>query len=108
MEVEIAGEHTVFTIEQLERFADADGFSRYDIRTGERRSVVRINVIKEPQIVTPQSAEAHLEAVEYPEKLPAYDEHGVFTADELKEITAAILQYNRESKVGFAQFLLDF
>jgi hypothetical protein len=108
LEVNLAGEQVLLTAEQLERFADADGFSRYDLRTGERRSVVLINVTYEPEILTPQDAEAHFEAVNYPEQLPAYDEQEVFTPDELREIAAVIRQHNRESKVAFAQFLLDF
>ncbi|MEB0280694.1 hypothetical protein [Mucilaginibacter sp. 10B2] len=108
LEVEMAGEQVLLTAEQLERFADADGFIRYDIRTGERHSVVQINVTYEPKIVTPQDAEAFFEAVNYPEQLPAYDEQDVFTPDELREIAAVIRQHNREEKVVFAQFLLDF
>jgi len=104
----MAGGHVLLTVEQLERFADIDGFSRYDIRAGERRSVVQINVTYEPAILTPQDAEAYFEAVNYPEQLPAYDEQDVFSAEELWDIAAAIRQHNRETKVVFAQFLLDF
>jgi hypothetical protein len=108
LKVEMAGGHVLLTVEQLERFADADGFSRYDIRAGERRSVVQINVTYEPKIVTPQDAEAYFEAMNYPEQLPAYDDREVFTPNELSDIAAAIRQYNRETKVVFAQFLIDF
>jgi hypothetical protein len=108
LEVDMACEHVLLKAEQLERFADADGFSRYDIRSGERRSVVWINVNYEPQIVTPQDAEAHFEAVNYPEQLPAYDQQEIFTLVELGNIAAAIRKHNRESKVVFAQFLLDY
>jgi poly-gamma-glutamate capsule biosynthesis protein CapA/YwtB (metallophosphatase superfamily) len=108
LDVDFENQPVEVTAEQLERFADVDGFSRYDIRVGDRRSVVQINVTYEPPIVTAQDAEAYFEAVNYPEQPVAYDEQEVFDTDELRVIAAAIRQHNREAKVVFAQFLLDF
>jgi hypothetical protein len=108
LEVELENKPVEITVEQLERFADVGGFSAYDITAGDRRSVVQVNVTYEPPVVTPQDAEAYFEAVHYPETLPAYDEREVFTPEELRAIGAAIRQYNREARVVFAQFLLDF
>jgi hypothetical protein len=86
----IGNEEVPVTVEQLERFADVDGYTRYDVRTADRRSVWYVNVVDEGPVVL------------------AYDDPEVFTADELRTIAGAIREYNREAKVVFAQFLLDF
>lgn len=78
------------TAEQLERFAYVDGYTRYDVRTADRRSVIYVNVVDESPVT------------------PAYNEPEVFSAEECQVFAEAILQYNREAKVVFAQFLLDF
>ena len=108
LEVELERKPVEITVEQLERFTDVDGFSRYDITLNDRRSVVKVNVTAEPVIVTPRDAEACFEAMHYPEQPVAYDEQEVFAPDELRAIAAAIRQYNRETRVVFAQFLMDF
>lgn len=108
LEVEFHGEQQLLTAEQLEHFADKDGFTRYDLRAGERRSVIHVDTVFEPPVATRQDADAYFEAVHYPEQLAAYDNQEVFTREELRTIAAAIRQYNRETGVVFAQFLLDF
>jgi hypothetical protein len=90
LEVELQNEQVIVTAEQLERFADVDGFSRYDVRVAERRSVLYVQVVDEPPVVL------------------GYEDAEVFDLDEVRVIAAAILQYNREARVVFAQFLLDF
>ena len=90
LEVELNDKPVTVSVEQLERFADVDGYTRYDITIGERRSVVYVNVPDEQPV------------------LPDYNEEDVFTPEECKTIASAIRQYNREAKVVFAQFLLDF
>ncbi|MBD1385839.1 hypothetical protein IDJ75_11160 [Mucilaginibacter rigui] len=67
-----------------------DGYTRYDVRMSDRRAVIRVNVVDESPAVL------------------AYDDTEVFSVDELRKIAEAILQYNREAKVVFAQCLLDF
>jgi hypothetical protein len=78
----------IITVEQLERFADVDGYTRYDITESSRRSVVYVNIESEQPL--------------------AYDDQELFLPEELKAIAAAIRQYNRENDVVIAQFLLDF
>ena len=88
LELEINNKPLVISAEQLERFADVDGYTRYDIRAGERRSVVYVNIESEEPL--------------------AYNDPDCFLAEELTAIAAAIRQYNRENNVVIAQFLLDF
>jgi hypothetical protein len=88
LELELENNLLTISAEQLERFADADGYTRYDVRAGERRTVVYVNIESD------QPA--------------AYNDPDCFSQEELKAIAAAIRQYNRENKVVFAQFLLDF
>lgn len=88
LELEINNKPLVISAEQLERFADVDGYTRYDIRAGERRSVVYVNIQSEEPL--------------------AYNDLDSFLAEELTAIAAAIRQYNQENNVVIAQFLLDF
>jgi len=88
LELELENKPLMITAEQLERFADVDGYTRYDIISGERRTVVYVNIESEQPL--------------------AYDDPELFSKDELTVIAAGIRQYNRENKVVFAQFLIDF
>jgi hypothetical protein len=90
IELRVGNKQVAATAEPLERFADADGYTRYDVRTADRRSVLYVNVVDEAPVVL------------------AYDDRGVFTEDELRTIAGSIREYNRRAKVVFAQFLLDF
>jgi hypothetical protein len=88
LEIQVEDNLLIITAEQLERFADVDGYTRYDVTEGERRSVVYVNIESEQPL--------------------AYDDQELFLPEELKAIAAAIRQYNRKNKVVIAQFLLDF
>jgi hypothetical protein len=88
LEIQVDGNSVIITTEQLERFADIDGYTRYDVREGDRRSVVYVNIESEQPL--------------------AYDDPDCFLAEELTAIAAAVRQYNRENNVIIAQFLLDF
>jgi len=88
--VETEKEPVVLTVEQLERFADVDGYTRYDVTADGRRSVVYVNVADDSPAVY------------------AFDDADQFRPDECRIIGAAIRQYNDEARVVFAQFLLDF
>jgi len=88
LELEINNKPLVISAEQLERFADVDGYTRYDVREGERRSVVYVNIESEQPL--------------------AWNDPDCFIAEELTAIAAAIRRYNRENNVVIAQFLLDF
>jgi hypothetical protein len=90
LELELENKPLIIMVEQLERFADVDGYTRYDVTGGERRSVIYVNVTDESPVN------------------PACNEEEIFTAEECTVIAGAIRQYNRETKVVFAQFLLDF
>ena len=88
LEVEIENNALTISAEQLERFADVDGYTRYTITAGDRRTVVYVNIESEQPL--------------------AYENQDLFFTEELTAIAAAIRKYNRENKVIFAQFLLDF
>jgi hypothetical protein len=88
LELEINNKPLIISAEQLERFADVDGYTRYDVKAGERRSVVYVNIESEEPL--------------------AYNDPDYFLTEELTAIAAAIRQYNRENNVVIAQFLLDF
>jgi len=50
LDIELNNRPFTITVEQLQNFADVDGYCRYDITTGERRAVVYVNVeYEEPQ-----------------------------------------------------------
>ena len=88
LEIQLEDNPVIITVEQLERFADVDGYTRYDITENSRRSVVYVNIESEKPL--------------------AYDDQELFFREELTAIAAAIRQYNRENNVVIAQFLLDF
>jgi hypothetical protein len=88
--VEAENQPLTITVEQLERFADVDGYTRYDVTADGRRSVIYVNVADDSPAVY------------------AFDDADQFTPDECRNIGAAIRQYNSEARVVFAQFLLDF
>lgn len=108
-QIDLELEHTPvsLTVEQLDRLADEDGFIRFDVRAGERRAVIFVNV--EDQLSPPataQEAEAYFEAVHYPESLPAFSTADEFTTDEVKLIANAIREYNRQLvRFYFNQFM---
>jgi hypothetical protein len=96
VELEFENKPLTITAEQLDRLADEDGFIRFDITTGERRSVIYVNMEEElPQPVTRQNPETHFEAVHYPEHLPAFSLDDVFTLDEVRIIGKAISDHDR-------------
>lgn len=107
VEIELENTPVSLTVEQLDRLADEDGFIRFDVRAGERRAVIYVNV--EDQLSPPataQDAEAYFEAVHYPETLPAFSTDDEFTADEVKLIANAIRQYNRHlARCYFDRFI---
>lgn len=88
LEIEFEGNPVIIMVEQLERFADVNGYTRYDVTENNRRSVVYVNIESEQP--------------------SAYDDQECFLEEELTSIAAAIRQYNRENNVVIAQFLLDF
>jgi hypothetical protein len=88
LEIQLEDNPVIITAEQLERFADVDGYTRYDITENSRRSVVYVNIESEQPL--------------------AFDDQELFFPEELKAIAAAIRQYNKENNVVIAQFLLDF
>jgi hypothetical protein len=105
LEIELENTAVTITVEQLERFADIDGYTRYDVRTGERCSVIYVNVEYEPPVlVTSQDVESYFEALHYPEQLLAYNDEDLFTPEELKIIACAILQHNKDENVAIMTF----
>lgn len=109
--IELNNKPLTITVEQLQNFADVDGYCRYDITAGERRSVVYVNVeYEEPQRpVIPQDFDNYYEAIHYPEQAQAFidDDDELFSARELNLIAAAIRQYNREAGISFPEFNFD-
>jgi hypothetical protein len=105
LEIELENTMVPASIEQMDRLADADGFIRFDVTAGERRSVVYVNVENDLPPATPQDAEAYFEAVNYPEQVSAFSEEDVFTRDEVIVIGQAIRNYNHELKVYFNRFM---
>lgn len=96
VELELGNKALTITAEQLDRLADEDGFIRFDITAGENRSVIYVNMEDElPPPATPQDAEAHFEALHYPEHLPAFSLEDVFSPDEVRTIGKAIRDYDR-------------
>ena len=80
--IEPGNEFREVTVEQLERFADTDGFSPYEMKVGGRRSVVQVNVALEPPRLASRGAEACFETMQDPKQVVAYDVSGVFSAEE--------------------------
>jgi|GEM_PF-1352329 len=111
LELELDNKSLTITVEQLQNFADVDGYCRYDVTAGERRAVVYVNVeYEDPQPpVIPQDLEAYYEAIHYPELAQAFvdDDEELFSARELNQIAAAIRQYNREAGISFPEFNFD-
>lgn len=109
--LELDNQALTITVEQLQHFADVDGYCRYHIAAGERRSVIYVNLdYKDPQPpVVPQDLETYYEAVHYPEQPQAYTEadDDMFKIRELNTIAAAIRQYNREGGIIFPEFNFD-
>jgi hypothetical protein len=111
LELELDNIMVTVTVEQLQNFADVDGYCRYDITAGERRAVVYVNVEYEDPLppVIPQDFETYYEAIHYPEQAQAFidDDDERFSSSELNLIAAAIRQYNREAGISFPEFNFD-
>jgi hypothetical protein len=111
LELELDNKSLTITVEQLQNFADVDGYCRYDITAGQRRAVVYVNVeYEDPQPpVIPQDLETYYEAIHYPELAQAFVDHDeeLFSTRELNQIAAAIRQYNREAGISFPEFNFD-
>jgi len=111
LDLELDNKTLTMTVEQLQNFADVDGYCRYDVNTGERRAIVYVNVeYEDPQPpVMPQDLESYYEAIHYPEQAQAFidDDDELFSTRELNIIAAAIRQYNREAGSSFPEFNFD-
>lgn len=111
LELELDDITLTITVEQLQNFADVDGYCRYDITAGDRRAVVYVNVeYKEPQRpVTTEDFENYFEAIHYAEQSQAFidQDNECFNTRELNQIAAAIRQYNREAGISFPEFNFD-
>jgi hypothetical protein len=111
LELELDNKALTITVEQQQNFADVDGYCRYDITAGDRRSVVYVNVDYEDPLppVIPQDLETYYEAVHYPEQAQAFidGDDELFSTSELNLIAAAIRQYNREAGISFPEFNFD-
>jgi hypothetical protein len=111
LELELDKKMLTITVEQLQNFADADGYCRYDITAGERRAVVYVNVeYEDPHLpVIPQDLETYYEAIHYPEQAQAFidDDDELFSTMELNLIAAAIRQHNRGAGISFPEFNFD-
>lgn len=105
IDLELAANPVNLTVEQLDRLADEDGFIRFDVTCGGRRSVIFVNVENDLPLVTPQDAEAYFEAAHYPEQLPAFSIDEDFTPDEVQVIGNAIRQYNKKLRFSFNKFM---
>ena len=111
LELELDNKSLTITVEQLQNFADVDGYCRYDITAEARRAIVYVNVeYEDPQPpAMPQDLETYYEAVHYPEQAQAFtnDDDELFSNRELNLIAAAIRQYNREAGISFPEFNFD-
>lgn len=111
LDVELNDKVLILTVEQLQHFADVDGYCRCDITAGNRRAVVYVDVgYEDPQPpVTPEAMENLYEAIHYPEKPQACTEmdEELFTTSELNRIGGAIRGYNREAGISFPELNFD-
>ncbi|SFT04768.1 hypothetical protein [Mucilaginibacter polytrichastri] len=111
LELELDNKPLIIAVEQLQNFADVDGYCRYDITAAERRAVVYVNLEYEDlQLpVSPQDLETYYEAIHYPEQAQAFitDDDELFSTKEFNVIAAAIRQYNREAGMSFPEFNFD-
>ena len=111
LDIELNNRPLTITVEQLQNFADVDGYCRYHITAGDRRAVIYVNVeYEDPQPpVIPQDLETYYEAIYYPELAQAFvdDDEELFSTRELNQIAAAIRQYNREAGISFPEFNFD-
>ena len=109
LEFEFSDGRVAGTAEQLNQLSDIEGFIRYQITVGERRSVVCVNMENEQQpSVTANNAENYYEAVYYPEQVSDFSEEEVFTPEEISRIAAEIRTYNNSRKLTFDQMHFDF
>lgn len=109
LEFEFGDGLVAVTAEQLDQLADTEGFMRYQISAGERRSVVCVNTEKEQlPSVTAHNAENYYEAVHYPGQVSDFSEDEVFTPEEISTIAAEIRVYNNSRKLTFDQMHFDF
>jgi hypothetical protein len=111
LDIELDNKALTITVEQLQNFADVDGYCSYDITCGDRRAVVYVNVeYEDPQPpAIPQDLETYYEAIHYPEQAQAFidTDDELFKTGELNRIAAAIRQYNREADISFPEFNFD-
>ncbi|SDE62888.1 hypothetical protein SAMN05216464_10820 [Mucilaginibacter pineti] len=112
VEIELGNKMCALLVEQLQNFADVDGFCRYDVTAGERRSIIYVNVeYEDPQpLQTVADVENYYELIHYigqPRQAYPETDDELFTTSELNTIAAAIRQYNREAGIRFPEFNFD-
>jgi hypothetical protein len=110
LDIEFNHQPLTITVEQLQNFADVDGYCRYDITADDRRAVVYVNVGYEEPLrpVTVQDVENYYEAVHYPEQAQAFiDDDDLFSTRELNLIVVAIRRHNSEAGISFPEFNFD-
>lgn len=90
LELELENNSLTVSVEQLDHLADEEGYIRFDVRTGERRGVIYVNL--EDQVGT----EKLLEAISMDED---------FTTKEVRAIGNAIRQYNHQLRFMFSKFM---
>lgn len=101
IELKLAANPVNVTVEQLDRLADEEGFIRYDVTCGQRRSVILVNVENDLPLPMPQDAETYFEKLHYPEQVSSFSEEEIFSRDEITAIGDAILKYNRGLNTRF-------
>ncbi|MGY3212473.1 hypothetical protein [Mucilaginibacter sp. HD30] len=71
--------------EQLDNLADEEGFIRFDVRAGERRAAIFVNIEVHAQVL-----ENHYETLQYPEKSGDFSFDKTLAAGEITLIGQAI------------------
>jgi hypothetical protein len=87
LQLELLSRLTTLSAEQLDPFPDTGGFIRYQVRSFNHRAVIHVH----------QESEAL-----------NFCEDEVFSADDVKVITAAIREYHDSRKLNFEQMHFDF
>ncbi|MDT3402283.1 hypothetical protein [Mucilaginibacter terrae] len=109
LELEFPDQRMTGTAEQLDQIADNDGFMRYQVSLGERRSIICVNIEEGwAQSVSAADSESSHEGVQDPGHHSGISEDEVFKADEVGIIVSAIKAYNDSRKLTFDQMHFDF
>ena len=95
IDVLMGEEPVTLQVEELDSWADADGYLRYKVKLGRLTSVIAFDTRywKAPLLITPEDVDDYYEIIHYPDVPKFYSDNNNFMSEEIGLIRMAIGKY---------------